>query len=110
MSDYYNLEFNLDDDRAAFPDDVIAAPEPSPADRERHTLNEWRELRIAAGECPMPGCAGAIDESFYCSMCGCTSLPATLEREVERVTIPLPPHELPFDEYGPCDVSQGEAA
>jgi hypothetical protein len=77
---------------------------------ESHTLDEWREIRIGEGQCPMPGCAGNLDDDFYCGMCGCTSLPASLHSEVERVTIPLPPHELPFDEYSPCAVTEDEAA
>jgi hypothetical protein len=109
VSDYYDLEFNLDDDRAQFPDDVIQAPLPPSREPDRHTLNEWRELRIADGICPMPGCAGSLDEDFYCSRCSNVSLPAPTRVEVERVTIPLPPHELPFDEYSPAVVDD-EAA
>lgn len=110
MSHYYwELEFNVDDDRAQFPDDLITGPEPGPREPERHTLNEWREIRISDGECPMPGCSGDLDEDFYCSRCSNVSLPAKAA-EAERVTIPLPPHELPFDEYSPCDVTTEEAA
>ncbi len=38
-------------------------------------LEELRELKIAAKECPMPGCAGTLDDSFFCYGCGNVSLP-----------------------------------
>jgi len=48
-------------------------PEP-PAERT-YSLDERRELKIASGECPMPGCAGQLDADFYCIACGNVSLP-----------------------------------
>lgn len=108
----FNLSLHIDEEIRRFfgeqtePVGVIPAVVRQP---ESHTLSEWRELRIADGQCPMPGCAGLLDEDFFCSACGCTSLPAPVDAEVERVTIPLPPHELPFDEYAPA-VLDDEAA
>jgi len=68
--DYHDLEFNLDDDRAAFPDDVITAPEPAPVMRERRgTYEERRRWFIAENCCPRPGCHHTLDDGA-CPQCG----------------------------------------
>lgn len=87
--------------------EVLDGPiDPAPPRVETHTLAEWRELKIADGLCPLPGCAGNLDEDFFCSLCGNTSLPH------QTVVDGPEPAELPFfplvlhvpDEYAPAEV------
>lgn len=49
----------------------------------RGTYVELRQMKIEAGECPMPGCAGLLDEDFYCFGCGFVSTPGS-ERSLNK--------------------------
>jgi hypothetical protein len=90
-----------------------------PADLERwrpktttdsRTPAEWREVKIANGECPMAGCGGNLDEACFCPQCGNVSLPgrivldATVSREDYVET--LPGALWPVEEYAPAEVDQ----
>lgn len=92
-------------------------PEPSP---ESHTPAVWRELKIADGLCPLPGCGGTLDADFFCATCGQVSLPKPAEDVVEDVDeylprLPLalegwpaagfPEPPTPVDEYAEADVA-----
>lgn len=50
----------------------------------RHgTWAELRQMKITDGECPLPGCAGRLDEDFYCFGCGFVSTPGS-ERSLNK--------------------------
>ena len=68
--------------------DLAWTPDPQP---EKHTPAEWRELRIANGDCPVGACPGRLDEDFCCGFCGRVSLPRPVEPEPDEwlETFPL---------------------
>lgn len=78
----------------------------------RKTFDEWREVRIQARECPMPGCSGHLDDDFFCSFCANVSLPASMkDAAVVSGGEPVPAAaELPLagcygvDEFAPADM------
>ena len=102
---YWELEFNLDADRAAFPDDVIHAPEPAPVVHEkRGTFQERHDAFIADGLCP--ACKIEYDEAGFCSICG-----FDLAQDKPLVTVELrddyvPQLPLPLDEFAPAAVDE----
>lgn len=102
--DYEFSLLRLEDDARAFPDDVIHGPQYESPEPERRTLQERRELRIAEGECPMPGCGGSLDEDFFCSQCGNTSLPGQQPETPGPPDLPTFPLALTLDEYAEAQV------
>jgi hypothetical protein len=101
---YWELEFNLDADRAAFPDDVILGPEPAQPEPPRRTFQERHDAFIADGLCP--ACKLDLDESGFCSICGFDlaqdSAPMTIELRDDYV----PQLPLPIDEFAPAAVDE----
>ena len=57
------------------PDFLRARASTSWPQERRFTPEQWREVKIGDGMCPMPGCSGNLDEDFFCAGCGNVSLP-----------------------------------
>lgn len=71
------------------------------------TMQEWREVRIQDGVCPLPGCSGSLDQDFFCAQCGQVSLPhQPVELQPDETAEALPPEYVQgtVDEYAPADV------
>lgn len=86
------------------PAEILSAPQPAPVVQQRRAFYEERRiLRLEAGMCPC-GCPYELNDGS-CDSCGWSLEAEQAEvRLRDRVEIPLPPHELPFDEYGPAEV------
>lgn len=85
--------------------EVLPGPEydvqPRPVTR---TLQEWREVKIADGLCPLPGCGGSLDADCFCSLCGTVSLPGVAPSDPDVRELPVYPIALTLDEYAEAQV------
>lgn len=105
---YWELEFNLDADRAAFPDDVIHARQPEPiVHTARATFQQRHDAFVAAGLCP--ACKVDLDDSGFCSICGFDVAQDKPLETVEMRDDYVPQLPLPLDEFAPAAVTD-EAA
>lgn len=111
MSRDWEYEFSLlalDDDRAAFPDDVITAPTPEPVvHKKRTTFQERHDAFIADGLCP--ACKIQFDDTGFCSICGFDLAQDAAPMTIELRDDYIPQLPLPIDEYGPAALDE-EAA
>jgi hypothetical protein len=70
------------DDRPEFKKRMVDMP--VRGEGRRGTYEELREMKIAAHECPLPGCAGTLDEDWFCSHCGFVSTPGGSKSEQRK--------------------------
>lgn len=97
-------------------EEVIEGPSWMPDREQRATFHERREAKLRDGLCPMPGCGGFIDEDWYCSQCGCVSMPGSLATMVEDPPLPadlrrqMPQQQMFLDEYAAAMVDEDAAA
>lgn len=98
-----------DMERERNPFDPVPEPWQPPVHEETHTMQEWREVRIQDGTCPLPGCSGTLDEDFFCARCGNVSLPhQSIELQPDDAAEMFPQEFLPVDEFAPAALSQDE--
>jgi len=117
---YWELEFNLDADRAAFPDDVVGVPHlPAQPVSERDGLWDanacptcWGAL--VDGQCfkcdhGCPKCRHPLSREFECVMCGtvafrCAGAGCACGAVTEPVSVPDAP--FPTDEFAPAAIDE----